>query len=61
MELLEEEATWLASVNPDIPLHLTRFFPQYRYADRPATPLETLHEAQEVASRHLNDVLLGHV
>ena len=61
MELLEEEATWLASVNPDIPLHLTRFFPQYRYADRPATPLETLHEAQEVASRHLNDVLLGNV
>lgn len=37
MELLEEEATWLASVNPDIPLHLTRFFPQYRYADRPAS------------------------
>ena len=61
MEKLDEEATWLASVNPDIPLHLTRFFPQYRYADRPATPLETLHEAQEVTSRHLNDVLLGNV
>ena len=41
MELLEEEAAWLASVDPDIPLHLPRFFPQYRYIDCPATPLAT--------------------
>ena len=61
MELLEEEATWLASVDPDIPLHLTRFFPQYRYIDCPATPLATLYKAQGVASKHLNDVLLGNV
>ncbi len=61
MELLEEEAAWLASVDPDIPLHLTRFFPQHRYIDCPATPLATLYEAQGVASKHLNDVLLGNV
>ena len=61
MELLNEEAAWLASIDKDMPLHLTRFFPQYRYADRPATPLETLYRAQEVASRHLDDVLLGNV
>lgn len=61
MKLLEEEAAWLASIDPNIPLHLTRFFPQYRYADCPPTPLETLLEAQKVARRHLNDVLLGNV
>ena len=61
MELLDEEAAWLASIDKDMPLHLTRFFPQYRYADRPATPLETLYRAQEVTSRHLDDVLLGNV
>lgn len=61
MELLDEEASWLASIDEDMPLHLTRFFPQYRYADRPASPLPTLMEAHEVASRHLNDVLLGNV
>ncbi len=61
MELLDEEAAWLAGIDPDIPLHLTRFFPQYRYADRPATPLPTLLEAQSVAQQYLNDVLLGNV
>lgn len=61
MELLDEEAAWLASIDPDIPLHLTRFFPQHRYTDRPATPLTTLLEAREVAQGHLSDVLLGNV
>lgn len=61
MELLDEQAAWLAGIDPDMPLHLTRFFPQYRYADRPPTPLATLMEARDVASRHLNDVLLGNV
>lgn len=61
MKLLDEEAAWLASIDPDIPLHLTRFFPQHRYTDRPATPLTTLLEAREVAQGHLNDVLLGNV
>lgn len=61
MELLDEQAAWLASIDKGMPLHLTRFFPQYRYANRPATPLETLYRAQEVASRHLDDVLLGNV
>lgn len=61
MDLLDKEAIWLAGIDPDMPLHLTRFFPQYRYADRPATPLPMLMEAHEVASRHLNDVLLGNV
>lgn len=61
MDLLDKEATWLAGIDPDMPLHLTRFFPQYRYANRPATPLPMLMKAHEVASRHLNDVLLGNV
>lgn len=61
MGLLNKQAAWLASIDKSMPLHLTRFFPRYRYADRPATPLETLYRAQEVASRHLDDVLLGNV
>lgn len=61
MGLLNKQAAWLASIDKSIPLHLTRFFPRYRYADRPATPLETLYRAQEVANRHLDDVLLGNV
>lgn len=61
MAELDAEAAWLAGVDPDIPLHLTRFFPRFRYADMEPTPLETMLEAQEHASRHLNDVILGNV
>ena len=30
---MEAEAAWLASVSPEIPLHISRFFPRYRFAD----------------------------
>ena len=33
-------AQWLASVDRDIPLHLSRSFPRYRMMDRPPTPVE---------------------
>lgn len=26
-QMMEEEAAWIAEINPDIPLHVTRFFP----------------------------------
>lgn len=61
VDMLAEEAEWLASVNPQITLHLTRFFPQFRYSDRTATPLETMFEAQRIAREYLDDVVLGNV
>ncbi|MDI9470416.1 MAG: AmmeMemoRadiSam system radical SAM enzyme [Bacillota bacterium] len=54
-------AAWLASVRPDIPLHLSRFFPQYRLTDRPPTPVPTLRNLRDIARRHLSQVLLGNV
>jgi pyruvate formate lyase activating enzyme len=35
-------AQWLASVDKNIALHITRFFPNYRMTDRPATPVKTI-------------------
>ena len=61
MDLIAREAQWLASVNPSITLHLTRFFPQFKYRDRPATPIDTIYEAQKVAEEYLEDVVLGNV
>lgn len=61
MEALEAEARWLASIDESMPLHLTRFFPQYKFADKNATPLETLQNARKIAQEHLSDVLLGNV
>ena len=50
---------WLASVRPDIPLHVSRFFPRYRMADRNPTPVETVFRLADVAREQLRDVYTG--
>jgi pyruvate formate lyase activating enzyme len=49
---------WLAGLNPEIPIHFSRYFPQYQM-DLPPTPLETLRRAQDIASRRLKYVYIG--
>lgn len=58
---MEEEAQWLASIDPDIPLHLSRFFPRYQWDDLDETPVKTLKRLQSIALKHLNHVYLGNV
>jgi pyruvate formate lyase activating enzyme len=60
-EEMEELSSWLASVGPDIPLHLTRFFPRYRMADARPTPHTALTRLAEIAERHLKHVHLGNI
>lgn len=50
---------WLASVDPAIPLHLSRFFPRHRMQDRPPTPVETVYRLAEVAREFLTYVYTG--
>lgn len=54
-------STWLASVDPDIPLHLTRFFPRYKMRETRPTDVEHLLHLTEVARRHLRYVYPGNV
>jgi pyruvate formate lyase activating enzyme len=54
-------AAWLASVDPGIPLHITRFFPTYLMTDRPATPRKTIIDLVKVAQQHLQTVLPGNI
>ncbi|MCX7922478.1 MAG: AmmeMemoRadiSam system radical SAM enzyme [Clostridia bacterium] len=61
VEEIEEMARWLAGISPDIPLHLSRFFPNYRMQDKPVTPKETLIRAKEKAQEYLKYVYLGNV
>ena len=56
-----EAAKWLANINPEIPLHLSRFFPRYKYTNHAPTPIETLIHAAEKAQQHLKNVVLGNV
>lgn len=60
-EEIESLARWIASLNPEIPLHLTRFFPRYQYSDKPATPQETVYRLSEIARKHLTNVFLGNI
>ncbi|WP_294144750.1 radical SAM protein [uncultured Clostridium sp.] len=58
-EEIEELARWLASIRPDIPLHLNRFFPRYRMTDREATNIETLLRLADTARGYLRFVKVG--
>ena len=59
-EDMEREAAWIASINPEIPLHITRYFPRYKMR-KGATDISLLKDLKRVAERHLAKVLLGNV
>lgn len=52
-------AQWLALVSPDIPLHLSRFFPRYQMQDRPPTSVERVYQLAEEARNWLAYVYTG--
>jgi pyruvate formate lyase activating enzyme len=59
---LADIAGYLASVSPDIPWHVSAFFPTYRLLDRPPTPPETLVRARDIGVRAgLRFVYVGNV
>jgi len=58
---VENIAKLLSKINPGIPYHLSRFFPRYKYADRSATPLETMYKAYDTAKKYLQNVYLGNM
>lgn len=61
VEEVEEAAKWLASVNRDIPLHVTRFFPMYKVLDKEPTDKDVVLKLAETARKHLNYVYTGNM
>lgn len=59
-EQMEAEASWLASLSPEIPLHISRYFPRYKCIIEP-TPVETVLQLCDVARKHLNYVHAGNI
>jgi pyruvate formate lyase activating enzyme len=47
-EELTALAQWLASVDRDMPWHVSAFYPAYKMTDVPPTPVETLHRAARI-------------
>lgn len=60
LEEVEEIAEFINSVNHDIPLHLSRYFPRYKLENSP-TDVKFMREAEKVAKKHLSKVILGNV
>lgn len=55
---MEAEAAWLASLSPEIPLHISRYFPRYK-STIPATEVETVYQLRDIARKHLKNVHVG--
>ena len=55
-----ELASWIARLDRHIPLHLSAYFPNYKF-DVPATATETLKGLYEKAREHLHYVFMGNV
>lgn len=60
-EEMKREAEWIASISPDIPLHLSRFFPRYKVDDLPPTPAETIYRLKDIAQKKLKYVYTGNL
>jgi pyruvate formate lyase activating enzyme len=50
---------WLAGLDPNIPLHISRFFPRHLYKDKDPTPVSKVYRLAEVAEEKLKYVYSG--
>ena len=58
-EEMEELSDWLCGISPNIPLHISRFFPRWKMQDREATPVETVYRLANIARKRLRNVYEG--
>ena len=62
-------AAWIAGltdaegrvIGPDIPLHISRFFPRFHMTDRPPTPAKTVRALADTARERLRYVYTGNL
>jgi pyruvate formate lyase activating enzyme len=52
-------AAWLAGVDPCIPLHISRFHPDWKCTEKAPTPVETVYALADVARARLRYVYTG--
>lgn len=61
-EELTQIAQFLFSISPDIPWHISAFYPAYKMLDVPPTPVETLIKAYDIGKQTgLNYIYIGNV
>ncbi len=62
-EMIRRQCRWMVeNLGPDVPLHFSRFHPQYKLTDLPPTPVGTLERARDIALESgLRYVYIGNV
>ena len=60
-EEMDALARFVAAIDPDIPLHLSRFFPNHMMREKPPTPKETVIRLKGIAEKYLKYVYLGNM
>lgn len=59
-EEVEQIASYLGNLDKNIPLHLSRYFPNYKM-DSPPTKLDVMIRSGDIAKKYLNYVYLGNM
>ncbi len=59
---LKDITKFLAEISPNIPWHISRFFPTHKMTDTPITPMETLKKAEAIGKKAgLKHIYIGNV
>lgn len=58
---IERIAKWLSEISPEIPMHISRFFPRNQYSERKSTSCETILRLAEAARKYLSKVYCGNM
>ena len=56
---MREISSYIAGLSDEIPLHISRFFPQFHMKDRPATDVKLIYRLADVAREKLKYVYTG--
>ncbi len=62
-KMLNDLSNWIVNeIGPDVPVHFTRFHPDYKLLNLPPTPISTLEKARDIAmSKGLHYAFIGNV
>jgi len=59
--LFREAARRLSQISPNLPWHLSAFYPAHRFQNRAPTPADTLYKLRDIAREYINYVYIGNL
>ncbi len=60
LEEIQRMTDWISAMDSEIPVHFSRYFPQYKLSI-PPTSVETMEKAYEIARQKLDYVYVGNI